>query len=138
MSFSNEWDFRWGFPEVLPSGKALIDASGKPLEYFLERICAGDYGDYGKYDPENTTPAMTEDELSQILKDFFESNSGVNGLYASTPNFPRHSQAKQQNSCHLKRLAGSRFSAVFPVDGLLLYFSINEHGRTLVCNYLDR
>lgn len=129
-----KWDMQWGLPEVLYSGQKLIDTSGKSLEYFLERIYAGDYGDYGKYDPTNTTPAMTDEEIGKMLKDIFKPG----GWLVSSSNSSNDSPAKQQNQCHLNRMAGRRFSAAFPIDGKLLYFSINENGRTIVCDYLDK
>jgi hypothetical protein len=129
-----KWDVQWGLPEVLHSGQKLIDASGKSLEYFLERIYAGDYGDYGKYDPSNTTPAMTDEEISKMFKDMLKPESWL----VSTSNSSNGSPAKQQNQCHLNRIANRRFSAAYPINDQLLYFSINEYGRTIVCNYLDR
>lgn len=90
------WPIQWGVPEILNSGRNLINNQGKRLQDFLSLIMAGDYGVYGKV-----------------------GNSD-----------------KPQS--HLCREAGLRFEAAYVVADKLLYFSVNENGRTIVCDFSDR
>ena len=138
MTYSlNEWARLWGRPEVLESGQELLNASGNTLGHYLERIYDGDYGEYGKDDPVGAAqPPMTMEEFAET----------VSKIYASSPD-PDHdilllestlSGSPSRNAAQINREAKRRFCAAFPIAGRFLYFSINERGRTIVCDYDDR
>lgn len=106
--------------------------SGKEIEDLVDMINSGAFEKQFDWVGEWEMPEVLDsakkllDKSELSLDDYLKRiQAGDYGIYNET-------------GSHANRLAGRQFYAAFEVDGRLLYFSVNEYGRTIVCDYRDR